>query len=281
MTLRRVTSLTVFLAFALTGCSAVVLYLAPQGRVAYWSDWRFLGLSKSQWGDLHINVGLLFLLAAGLHLFYNWRPIVAYLKNRSRQIRVFTPAFNAAFMLTAAVAVGTFFKIPPMAWVLDGNAAAKAAAVDRYGEPPYGHAELSGLRGFIDKTGLSAPAAMAALHSRGIRFDSDRQSILEIARMNGISPKAVFEAMVPAPKGDGIPAPMPLSPPPGTGRKTLAEMCETAGIAEDRALAVFESKGIDASSELTLRAIADMNGLSPVDIYNMLREAALAGTPPG
>ncbi|MGD9017683.1 MAG: DUF4405 domain-containing protein [Desulfobacterales bacterium] len=281
MALRRTASLTAFLSFALTGCSAVVLYLAPQGRVAYWSDWRFLGLTKSQWGDLHINVGLLFLLAAGLHIFYNWRPIVAYLKNQSRQIRVFTPAFNAAFLLTTAVAAGTYFDVPPMAWVLDGNVAAKASAADRFGEPPYGHAELSGLKGFIDKAGLSAPAALAALDSRGIRYDSDRQSVLEIARLNGMSPKAVYEAMTAAPKGNAALTSLPDSPPPGTGRKTFSEMCKTAGIAEERALAVFQSKGIDASSELTLKAIADMNGLSPLDIYDIFREAALSDAPPG
>jgi hypothetical protein len=58
-------------------------------------------------------------------------------------------------------------------------------------------------------------------------------------------------------------------------------MCKTAGIAEERALAVFQSKGIDASSELTLKAIADMNGLSPLDIYDIFREAALSDAPPG
>lgn len=48
--------------------------------MAYWADWRMGGLSKTQWGDIHINVGLLFLLALGLHIYYNWKPLMANLK---------------------------------------------------------------------------------------------------------------------------------------------------------------------------------------------------------
>lgn len=80
MTMRKITSLTATLAFILMVTTSIILYVVPQGRVAYWADWRMGGLSKAQWGDIHINVGLLFLLALGLHIYYNWKPLMANLK---------------------------------------------------------------------------------------------------------------------------------------------------------------------------------------------------------
>jgi hypothetical protein len=98
--IKRIVPLTAFLSFVLVILNSVALYISPHGRVAYWVDWRFLGLSKTQWADQHIIVGLLFLIALLLHIYYNWNPIVAYLKSKARKIKVFTPDFNIALALT-------------------------------------------------------------------------------------------------------------------------------------------------------------------------------------
>lgn len=63
MSMRKITSLTATLSFVLTVVTSIILYIVPHGRVAYWSDWRMWGLNKTQWGDIHINMGLLFLLS--------------------------------------------------------------------------------------------------------------------------------------------------------------------------------------------------------------------------
>ncbi len=92
MSMRRVTSLTIFFAFVTMVVTGIVLYIVPQGRVAYWADWRLLGLSKTQWGEIHVAMGLLMLLAGVLHIVYNWKPITTYLKDRSRAGRCSRPS---------------------------------------------------------------------------------------------------------------------------------------------------------------------------------------------
>jgi hypothetical protein len=69
VTIRKVTSLTAALAFILMVLTSIVLYIVPQGRVAYWADWRLLGLTKTDWGNININLGLLFLITAP----WNWQ----------------------------------------------------------------------------------------------------------------------------------------------------------------------------------------------------------------
>ena len=40
--------------------SGLVLYVMPEGRIAYWNDWRLLALDKEQWGAIHTLTSLLF-----------------------------------------------------------------------------------------------------------------------------------------------------------------------------------------------------------------------------
>ena len=110
MNIRRISSLTVLLSFILLFITIIVLYIVPHGRVAYWADWRLWGLTKEQWGNIHINIGLLFLLSIFLHIYYNWKALLNYLKNKARQLTVLTWDFNAALVLTLIFAIGTYFK---------------------------------------------------------------------------------------------------------------------------------------------------------------------------
>ena len=103
MKMRKITSLTAALSFLLMVLTSIILYIVPQGRVAYWADWRLWGLSKTDWGNIHINLGFLFLISLTLHIYYNWKPITSYLKNKARQMKVFTPDFNVALVVTVGM----------------------------------------------------------------------------------------------------------------------------------------------------------------------------------
>ena len=80
--MRKITSLTAALTFIIVILTSIILYIVPHGRVAYWADWHLWGLSKDDWGNIHINTGLLFLIALLLHTYYNWKSLMAYLKDR-------------------------------------------------------------------------------------------------------------------------------------------------------------------------------------------------------
>jgi len=100
MKIRRVVSLTSALSFVVTVVTSVVLYIVPQGRIAYWANWRLWGLTKEQWGGIHINVGILFIIGLGFHIYYNWKPMMTYLKNNARNLKIFTKEFNLALVIT-------------------------------------------------------------------------------------------------------------------------------------------------------------------------------------
>ncbi|MGD9330179.1 MAG: DUF4405 domain-containing protein [Desulfobacterales bacterium] len=271
MKLRKITSLTALLSFVLMLVTSIILYIVPQGRVAYWADWSLLGLDKTQWGDIHINMGLLFLLSIGLHIYYNWKTVLAYLKDKTRRLKIWTPEFNAALGLTAILLVGTLAAVPPFNWPLVFNTHLKDAAAAKYGEPPYGHAELSRLEDFARRTGLPLPAAVAALKEAGIRFDNTQATLQTIARQNGRSPQDIYRLM--RPTGASAPT-LPADPPPGTGKKTLAALCRDYSLPVAVVSRTLQGSGLQISPELTLKEIGAKNGVTTMDIYQAVRQAA-------
>ncbi|WP_028583322.1 DUF4405 domain-containing protein [Desulfogranum mediterraneum] len=277
MSVRNITSLTLLLSFLLLTLTSIVLYIVPEGRVAYWSDWRMMGLSKSQWGDIHINLGFLFLAALLLHLYYNWKPLMAYMKNRARELKIFTPDFTIALLLTAAFTVGTLLMVPPFSTILDFGSSFKDAAADRYGEPPYGHAELSSLKMLAKRTGLELETIRTQLTAAQIRFTDESQTLLAIAQANQLTPKALFDIIKPMPAKveTGASQPFPELPFPGLGRKVLKDLCQEYGLDLEKVSAALEAKGVQADPGQTLKEIGAANDTDPHALFEILHGVAV------
>ena len=275
MNIRRVTSLTAALAFILMVLTSIILYIVPQGRVAYWADWRLLGLTKTEWGNIHINLGLLFLLALFLHIYYNWKPLMAYLKNKTRQFKVFTPEFNAAMVITLAFTVGTYFLVPPFSWMMTLNDYFKDSGAVKYGEPPYGHAELSSLKTFSKKMNLDLAKSMDLLKEAGYPVDDSATTLQAIGKQYHVPPQLIYENIKPAAiildqESEGKIV-LPDSPPPGTGDLTLADFCAQYNLVSKKIIRELKGQGIMASADLTLKEIASQNQTSPIDLFEIIK----------
>jgi len=272
MNVRRLTSLTALLCFAVLVTSGAVLFLTPQGRVAYWSEWRLWGLTKEAWGAMHILLSLLFLVAGVVHIVLNWQPILTYLRDRTRRMRVITPEFVASALLTLLFTFGPLLGWPPFSWVMDLNAYAKDQGSRTYGEPPYGHAEQSTLQAFAQKTGIDLVKAEGLLRAQNIAFDDSQERIQNIAKKNHLTPQQVYLAMkaaeVPKPIGAGLPEEVA----PGLGRMTLEELCNQYHLNLPQVRSLLEARRLKVKVDQPLRALAETNGLGPHDVYALIRE---------
>jgi hypothetical protein len=280
MKLRKMTSLTALLAFVVMLVTSIILYLVPQGRIAYWSDWRLLGLTKTDWGNIHINLGFLFLIAIALHIYYNWKPLVAYLKNKAKQLKILTPDFTAALIIVSACVVGTYFLWPPFSWVMALNDHVKQSAALKYGEPPYGHAELSSLKSFARKLDLDLAESLRLLEAAGYRVDSPKETLAQIAKQHQVTPQTVYRTIQPASRSAGPAgesgAGLPADPPPGTGNLTLAQIAARYHLDLERWVEALNRLGIEATANQTMKEIAAAYGKGPADLYEILKEGAAA-----
>lgn len=278
MNLRKITSMLMLLSAIVLVVNSLVLYVVPEGRVAYWANWTFWGLSKSQWGEQHTTVGFLFVLASILHIYYNWKPIVAYMKNKAREIKVFTGPFNIALILTLIFVVGTYYHIPPMSIILDISDHFKVSASKKYGEPPYGHAELSSLKMLASKENLDLQRSLSLLQSAGFTFKNEKQTIKDIAEQNNTSPQQVYliiksASLTPDIQGDLTgPAAFMNAPKTGWGRRKIGDICEEYQLNPEKMLSGLASKGITAEQGDSLKQIAEANNTSPLQVYEMMVE---------
>ena len=268
MNARKITSMTMFISFVPLVITSIILYIVPQGRVAYWADWHLWGLTKTEWANLHINLGFLFLFAGLLHLYYNWRPITSYMKNRARELTVATPSFNAAMLLCLVVGFGTYFEIPPMSSVIGLGESIKDAASRKYGEPPYGHAELSSLKLFSKKQDLDLEQAIKLLQDAGITFTGSKETLAAIASKNNLSPQALYAIIKPAARtADSSEGIFPETPAPGFGNLTIAAVCSKYNLNVNVIRLGLEKSNKQVEVDMTVKEIAAANGKDPMAIF--------------
>ncbi len=196
--------------------------------------------------------------------------ILAYLKDKARNLKIFTKDFNIALILTVVFVAGTYFQAPPFVWILDINTYLKDSAARKYGEPPYGHAELSGLKTFIGKMGFNSKECTDRLKKAGVRVEDSDQSLAEIARLNNMSPQQVYLTMKPA-EETGKAKTMPKNPPPGTGRRSVADICQEYSLNIPAVLHGLAQNNINATAEMSIREIAEQNNTGPTDVYEAIK----------
>ncbi len=265
-----------FLVLTITG---LVLYIVPQGRIAYWVHWSLLGLEKAQWGWVHIMFGGIFIATGILHLYFNWKPFKKYLAERVKGHLEIKRELVISLAITLAVIGLSIARLPPVSWVIDLNESIKDSWVTSPElEPPFGHAEEASLAGIARRMNLDLQAGMAELKRQGIRFDSKRDSLEKIARLNDTTPMAVYAVIRKFEQATESGSAALSSPEEieakyggtGLGRKSLEEICSTVGLDLELALKRLQSAGIEAGAADSARALADQHDLSPIDLLKIM-----------
>ncbi len=184
MKIRRVISLTMFISFIFLSVTGIMPFFCPHGRIAYWGGWHMFGLSKEDYSAIHTTFMVLFLTSGIWHIVLNWKPIVFYLKDRTKKVKVFTPEFSFALVICLLFIIGTLTGLFPFQQFLNVGEDIKDYWERAEGSPPWGHAELSQLdrfcRGMEDFERLENQRivkidpddALMALREAGINVES-------------------------------------------------------------------------------------------------------------
>ena len=117
--MKKVTSLSLGFSFLIMSYTGVILYIAPHGRISRWLDWHFLGLDKVQYQELHTTSMVTFLFFGILHIYFNWKPIVSYMRDTTKKISFTKKEFLIAFLLNMLFVIGTLAHIQPFQGFLD------------------------------------------------------------------------------------------------------------------------------------------------------------------
>jgi len=274
---RSLTSLSVMAGFLIMSISGVMAFINPQGRIAFWTDWSMFGLTKEQWGDIHILSSLLFVVAGIVHIYYNWRPLMNYLGQKAASGRKHRREIAVTALISLVIVASAVWKIPPLSYLLDLNAYVKDLwIVHKDYEPPFGHAELLSLKVFCQKTNIPLDAATAALRTQGFVAVEPERQLQEIARANRTSPMALYRVIRPleAKAQPSTAAPVAYTSETvemqfggtGIGNKTLPELAAQTGQDPDQMTARLSRKGMKVGDDQPLKLLANQNNVQPLEL---------------
>ena len=276
---RGLTSFFTLFGFLIMSITGLVLYIVPQGRIAYWVNWKLIDLTKTDWGNIHILSSIFFIVAGAFHIYFNWKPLMNYFKDKiSKGVRL---KWELAISLAVAIiiVISSLYNIPPLKYLIDLNEYIKDAWItsEEY-EPPFGHAELLSLQSFSKKMKIDLEKAVNELQSKGIKIESVENSLEDISQDNGISPMGIYmiikkfevhdessEIRIYTPEivdveFSGI----------GIGNRTLSSICNKANVdisvAEERLL----QNGIEIKADEKLKKASEKYNLEPLDILKII-----------
>jgi len=277
---RAFTSLCSLVGFILLCCTGVILYIGPHGRVAYWTKWQILGLEKDQWGAVHVFSGLLFLIAGGFHLYYNWKPLIKYLSGKIESALRYKRELVISVLIFIWVVVSGIWSLPPLVYVSElGESIKQSWITSPELEPPFGHAEIVSLQTFCKKQRIPLDQAMMELRKEGFKVDTPKSTLAEIAeskRSSGMGVYAVIkklEAKPAAMKSDTVWTAEKIEEVfsgTGLGNKTIGQIIKDMQLDPKKVYQRLKAAHIEAEDSDTMKKVAKEHNTTPIKIMNVI-----------
>lgn len=262
----------VVVSFVVIAASGLVLYIAPPGRVANWSEWTFGALLKADWQAVHTVFALVFLAAAAFHVYFNWRVILNYVRRKAGEGLNRGKELAVASVVGMAVLVLTLVGVPPFSTIVSVGEAAKNSWSDPASEPPVPHAELWSVAKFAEANKLPVERAMENLRQAGMPTSGADVTLQALATSYHVTPREVYLKALGTEKAASV----PLAEGGGFGRKSVGEFCAEMNVPVATALDRLRQAGFtDATAESNMREVATKLGKRPIEVAQVIQ-----GLPP-
>jgi hypothetical protein len=269
--LRKIVSLTALTSFIVMSWTGIVLYFVPQGKIAYWVNWKFWGLTKEQYGEIHTTFSVLFLVLMGFHIWLNWKAIVLYLKNKAKKFVFLTKEMLISLVITFLFFFGTLYYWAPFGTFLN--------ALDDFKDgyevldtAPFPHAELLSLNKFCDKLNIDLEKAIKTLHNNGVNLDDPNLSLKDISKIYNTSPAVIYELIKnlkkPGEQKEEDNSDMEIS---GLGRMTVLQLSEKLEKDVKDIINKLKERNINATPDSKLKDLATKYNMLPMDIYDLVK----------
>jgi hypothetical protein len=270
---RVFTSFILAWTFLLLMVSGSVLYVAPPGRIANWTRWQLMILTKEQWQAVHTLTAISFLVGGIFHLFkFNWRAFLAYLKRKGAGGFQYRHEMLYSILLFSAVLAGTIAQRAPFASVMAVGESIRNSWEPAANEPPIPHMEELTLSALARNMQMEPDRLVASLRTKGLDEAAPDVVLQDLAGRHDRSPLDIYNSLR-EPQGapaEGV----------GPGQKTLAQVCGELGLTTDSAVAVLAGRGVKADPGEKLHDIAVRSTIKPYELMDLLKAASASTAKP-
>ena len=262
------TTFVVTISFVVDTISGIILYVAPPGRIANWTNWTIWGLNKEEWGAIHTIFGYLLLIIVGIHLYYNWKIFMNFIWSKIRKALNLRWELSAAILINLLLFVATLWSIPPFSTTMNlGERFKESWEESKAVAAPVRQAQELSLQEFAARIQTPVDQILSALKSKGYKVRDTQQTLGEIAQQNNTSPDKLYEAMRSGGVKPAVPKTIEGS---GLGRKTLETISSEQGLSIDEVLSRLKQKGISAQPGDRLKDVANEHEKSALEIHNII-----------
>jgi hypothetical protein len=271
---RGFTTFVIVMTFLILLTSGTILFFSPRGRVANWTDWAVLGASKEQWASVHYTAATLFLVIAALHISFNWKVLLGYLRlKRVEGVRL-KKELIAALVVSAIFVAGPLTGFPPFGNFINAHEDVKDYwdRVTEQKQAPIPHAEdmpLTELAALID---MPIEDLVSTLREKGFAVDRSSMTLADLASGTGLAPSDIYALVLPQEKRLES-APLEQSNGRGLGRMTVAQFCESEGLSTQAVLAALRQRGLRATPDSSLRQLAQSRHMRPGELVSLIRQS--------
>lgn len=267
---RAFISFYVVISFLLIAISGIILYITPPGRVANWTNWQFLFLSKHEWQSVHTILSFIFVISAGFHVYFNWKVLVTYLRTKLQEGMKMKRELALSSIIILAVITLTLVNAPPFSTVMDFGADISNSWGKTLSEPPIPHAELLTLKEYSAKTNIPYDDIISNLKNAGIEVTNDESTIEAIAAQYNLTPAQLAQKIMVGKKPK-----VAIAEGGGYGRKSVQDVCEQLDIPIELGLERLKTNGINTEPHSSLKDIANENDLTPIQIVKLINSETI------
>jgi hypothetical protein len=230
------------------------------------------GFSKAGWQAIHTIFSLTFVFLSVFHLIvFNWKVFWFYLKAKTSNGLNKQKELFVSLALIIVIFSGTYFNIQPFKAVMDFGEWTTESWETKEDEAPIPHAELLTIKELSGKyIKMSADSILLLFKNKGLMVDSTGQTIAKISELNNLTPARLYSIITPASKDSNMET---VHKPQlqGLGRKTLREIATERGIEVSVLIEVLRKSNIKANPDDKLKAVAESNGKTPLEIAEIIK----------
>lgn len=248
--------------------TGITLYISPPGRVAHWSNWLFIGISKEDWQSLHTLFSFIWVLAMVFHLIFNWKPILSYIRKKVDSGSKLKKELVFAAALSLIIFFGTFTQVTPFNYVMDfGEYMTNSWSSDET-EPPVPHAELFSAADFSKTIGITTQKFVSVMNANGYPISDTLATIQSIGAEFQIAPSLIYNLF----KSENAEIPQNILAHAGSGygRKNISEVFDDNNLTWQQGISILKGHGIILQEDDKLKNIAEKNNILPIDLINMI-----------
>jgi len=188
-------SFGLLLSFAAMAVAGIALYFRPEGTLSSWTDWSLLGLDKKGWEGVHTILIAAVLIFAVLHVIYNWKALIGYLRKKAAAGARSKIEFAAASILIAAILAAAIIRWPPVWKIMDIRGAIKQGSLSVRIPPPFPDAADRSLFELCAAVSLDPDEALGRLKQAGYPAEDSSTNLTRLSKKYGLSPERLFRIM--------------------------------------------------------------------------------------